>query len=140
MPTKTIVMVLDPDDHRRGEITVLDEAREAERMVETILERGTPRERIRIFDSTEIEMQVTHRPVVSFGSGSTSQPSTSEPCDSHGGAQASDEATPGEDAQDEFAPAVDSPADEPVSEPAAVSNGVRFSSLFKSDDVSREVE
>jgi len=66
MGTRYIVLVNDRDDPKHGEVTVLDDAKKAERLVETLLEAGFDTERFRVFTGTEMDMQVHHRPVVSL--------------------------------------------------------------------------
>lgn len=66
MAGKIIVLVSDRDDPKHGEITVMDDPKKAERLVETLLEAGFEQERIRIYRGGEVEMQVSHRPVVSL--------------------------------------------------------------------------
>jgi hypothetical protein len=61
---KVIVLIADPDDPKHGEIAVLDSNVEAERLVEVLLEAGTPPGRIRIFSGAELEAQVTQKPRV----------------------------------------------------------------------------
>jgi hypothetical protein len=63
---KVIVMVSDLDDAVHGEINVLDGPDLATRFVETLLESGFERERIRVFVGDEMMMEVHHRPVVSL--------------------------------------------------------------------------
>ena len=64
MTTKFIVLVADRDDPKHGEIVVVDTTAEAERLVETLLEAGFERERVRVFTGTEMEAQVSQRPKV----------------------------------------------------------------------------
>ncbi len=64
MDSKVIVLVADPGDPKHGEIVVLDTTAEAERLVETFLEAGFERERIRVFAGAEMEAQVSQRPKV----------------------------------------------------------------------------
>lgn len=54
MDNKVIVLVADPGDPKHGEIVVLDTTAEAERLVETFLEAGYERERIRVFAGAEM--------------------------------------------------------------------------------------
>lgn len=73
--TSMVVMLLDPDDAKRGEITVVDDAKAAARMVESFLEAGYKQERIRVFSATPLQMQIVHKPVVSFtDDGATTSP------------------------------------------------------------------
>ena len=132
MAGKTVVMVLDRDDPKRGEITMLAEAREAARLAEDLIESGVEVERIRIFDAVELEMRVVHKPIVSLGADNgDDQPGYAaeeplleheelEPVAVHAGG--SDDEQYGDDQQ-------------LLSEEPLMRNGVRFSSLFKSDDV-----
>ncbi len=66
MAASTIVMILDLDDPKRGEINVVNEAAEAERMVESLLQSGFAQDRIRVFSATGLELKIVHRPVVTF--------------------------------------------------------------------------
>jgi len=125
MTTKIIVLVSDLDDAKHGEITVLESAQKAARLVETLLGAGFDMERIRVFNSEEMEMQVTHRPVVALINGSAE------------GGESEDEEAPAE------APAPADKRREPVAsavsavyaaEPVSVPfhrDGVRFSTLFR---------
>ena len=64
MTTKFIVLVADRDDPKHGEIVVVDTTAEAERLVETLLDAGFDRERVRVFSGTEMEAHVSQRPKV----------------------------------------------------------------------------
>ena len=66
MSTKMIVLVDDKETEGSTEITVLDTAEQAERLVETLLEAGYAAQRVRIFAATQNEFVTTYRPVVSF--------------------------------------------------------------------------
>jgi hypothetical protein len=66
MTSNIVVLVLDADDPRHGEISVVEEPREAAGIMETLLEAGFPMERIRVFSGNEIEPAVTYRPIVSL--------------------------------------------------------------------------
>ena len=63
---KIIVLVSDRDDSKHGEISVLDDPRKAEQLVETLLEAGFEQQRIRVFAGKSGEFQVSHRPVVAL--------------------------------------------------------------------------
>lgn len=117
MAAKTVVMVLDRDDPRRGEITMLGGTEEAARLAEDLLESGIETERIRIFDATELTMKVAHKPVVSLGEGPAVEQPSELPEDDGPAPYVADE-SPGEPAEEE----------------PLVRNGVRFSSLFRSED------
>ncbi len=120
MAGKTVVMVLDRDDPKRGEITMLEDTHQAARLAEDLLESGIETERIRVFDATELTMKVAHKPVVSLGddAGDEQWPL---------GAQSTDETEP-------MPVLATEPQGEPAEEEPLVRNGVRFSSLFRSDD------
>jgi hypothetical protein len=132
MAGKTVVMVLDRDDPKRGEITMLREPQEAARFAEDLIESGVEVERIRIFDANELEMRVVHKPVVSLGTNDGDDPPADvveeppleheelEPVAVRSGASDDD---------------LDLPDGQSFSEEPLMRNGVRFSSLFKSDDV-----
>src|SRR3990172_5847725 len=66
MSTKMIVLVGDKEIEGSTEITVVDTAEQAERLVETLLEAGYAAARVRIFAATENGFATTYRPVVSF--------------------------------------------------------------------------
>ncbi len=66
MDEKIIVLVSDRDDSKHGEISVLDDPRKAEQLVETLLEAGFEQRRIRVFTGKSGEFQVSHRPVVAL--------------------------------------------------------------------------
>jgi hypothetical protein len=119
-------MVLDTDDSSRGEIKMVSEQSDAARLVEELLESGVDVERIHVFDAVQLALKVAHRPVVSLGAGAAEF--SADP--------------PEPDLQDEPEPVIvknEAPADDADSEAVTaeplVRNGVKFSSLFKSDDV-----
>src|SRR5713226_1745945 len=66
MAASMVVMVLDPDDPKRGEINVVNDARAAAQMVESFLEAGYEQNRVRVFSASPLEMRVVQKPVVSF--------------------------------------------------------------------------
>jgi hypothetical protein len=61
-----MVIVADPDDAKRGEINVVESPQKAARLVETLLEAGYDQTRIRVFNGSEMDMRVRHRPVVAL--------------------------------------------------------------------------
>lgn len=113
MDRNIIVMVVDPENPKRGEITIMDEPKEAARFAESLLLAGLEQDRIRVFAAAEVQVSVTHRPVVTLVAPTASpQPTPS---------QASDGDTTG-----------DQEAEPHTEEPTPfVQNGVRFSSLFR---------
>ena len=74
MVAKVIVLVADRDDPKHGEIVVVDTTAEAERLVETLLDAGFDRERVRVFSGTEMEAQVSQRSKVELVEGGLDAP------------------------------------------------------------------
>ena len=66
MSTKMIVLADGKETEGTTEITVVDTAEQAERLVETLLEAGYAAQRVRIFAGIENEFVTTYRPIVSF--------------------------------------------------------------------------
>ena len=123
MDNKTLVMIYDQDDNKHGEISVLDSPQKAARLVETLLEAGFERERIRIFTGDEMGMQVTHRPVVALvdGSAATAGETVEEaPAAQHTGSQQEVAAAPKAEKEQVAAAA-----------PPFIKDGVRFSAAFR---------
>jgi hypothetical protein len=118
--SNTLVVVYEQDEDRRGEITIVESPQKAARLVETLLEAGFERDRIRIFTGGEMSMQVTHRPVVALvDDGTTVKQAPSE----------TREASPkGSKAAVEAEPALAKAAakDAPLTR-----DGVRFSQAFR---------
>jgi hypothetical protein len=69
MSESVMVIVADPDDAKRGEINFVEGPQKAARLVETLLEAGYEQTRIRVFNGSEMDMRVRHRPVVALLSG-----------------------------------------------------------------------
>jgi hypothetical protein len=63
---KIIVLVGDRGDSNHGEISIMDDPRKAEKLVETLLEAGFEQERIHLFAGRESDFQVSRRPVVAL--------------------------------------------------------------------------
>ena len=126
MTKRTIVVVSDLDNSNHGEINVLDSPDGAARLVESLLESGYDSERIRVFTGDELEMQVTHRPVVTlkasdaFGAEEPEEDddSTADP-DREGADEGSDEETV---SVGRISTAMAAPY---------VKDGIRFSTLFR---------
>ena len=133
MAGRTVVMVLDRDDPSHGEIKMLADGNEAARLAEDLLESGVEVERIRVFDAVELSLKVAHRPVVSLGT-ETGEEFAAEPIESLDELDALPSWTSAP--QPEVAAEAELDLDcEPVTAEPLVRNVVRFSSLFKSDDV-----
>jgi hypothetical protein len=80
MSDKVIVLVRDRDDSKYGEMSVLDDVTKAERLLETLLEAGFQRDRIKVFYGDRMELQVTYKPAVTLASeGSPRQVDAHEP-------------------------------------------------------------
>jgi hypothetical protein len=132
---KIIVLVSDRGDSKHGEISVVDEPRKAEKLVETLLEAGFEQERIHVFSGRESEFQVSQRPVVALvGDGEeeeaqptvvTPEPALAEPVpDLERTATASGQEDGGDGAEAE--------TEEEVPATAEAGAPVKFSSLFRS--------
>lgn len=126
--SKAIVLVTDRDDAKHGEITVVDDLRKAERLVETLLEAGFDRERVQVFVGNSLDLQVTHRAVVSLvGDGLSAE------------GEGADAAADTDEVESEHRTTVADPdpaevhAEAEESDPVTAYSrgGVRFSSLFK---------
>ncbi len=125
MSDRIIVMVSDLDDAKHGEISVMEGPHRAARLVETLLEAGFDQARIRVFTGDEMEMQVTHRPVVALVNNDVG----ARPDEAHEPAEEPAEA----EADAELVAAVPKAKAE-LEEVAAtpfVKDGVRFSSQFR---------
>lgn len=127
MSDKVIVLVSDLDDGQHGEVNVFEDQEKAARLIESLLESGFEQERIRVFGGDEMEMQVTHRPVVALVGAEMDAASAEEETED-------DESdAPEEDAEPVAArsSSVRAEAREEVAATPFVKDGVRFSSLFK---------
>ena len=113
MTAKVIVLVADRDDPKHGEIVVVDTTAEAERLVETLLDAGFDRERVRVFSGTEMEAHVSQRPKVELVERGLAEPALAEP-----------------------APAGDPSAEEEV-QPAEALGGVHVAEVEKENSPSR---
>ena len=81
---KVIVFVADRGDQRLGEVSVFDSSGEAERLLETLLEAGYDRQRIRVFSGAEMEARVSQRPIVALVSGDQKEAGAGEEVGSEG--------------------------------------------------------
>jgi hypothetical protein len=124
MASKTLVMIYDKDDGKHGEISVMESPQKAARLVETLLEAGFERDRIRVFTGDEMGMQVTHRPVVALVDGSVSetQEEAQAPAPEPEAEQEEVAAAPAKSEKEEVAVASAAPF---------TKDGVRFSSAFR---------
>ncbi len=113
---KFVLVVSDESDGKHGEISVLDSAHEAERLVETLLEAGFDQERIRVLTGSETEFVTTYRPVVSLAD------------------EANPTTVPARPASDQAEPEVVEVGAEAEGEPVEANsgNGRSMSSLFRS--------
>ena len=102
MTSKVIVFVADGGDQRFGEVSVFDSSGEAERLLETLLEAGYDRQRIRVFSGAEMEARVSQRPVVALVTGDQEEVSESESPEALADQK---EAAGGEDGEPEAEPA-----------------------------------
>ena len=100
--SKVIVFVAGRGDPRFGEVRVFDISGEAERLVETLLEAGYDRQRIRVFCGVEMEARVSQRPVVALVTGDREEVSESESPEALADQK---EAAGGEDGESEAEPA-----------------------------------
>lgn len=125
MTARTMILVSDGDGSGRVQLLEFADGNEAEQRLEQLLEEGVPQESIRAFNAVELEMQVSHRPVVSLNGGAaggaTAAPSESAP------SAANSQVEQGGAAEADGAPAAG------ASDPQGSRDGVRFSSLFKPD-------
>jgi hypothetical protein len=137
MPAKVIVMVADKEDERRGEITVLEDPRKAELLIETLLEAGFEEERIRLYTGDKTDIQVAYRPVVALmnESGASERPAAPPVRER--------EPAPVPQPVAEPEPVLVSAGRQPEqSEQEAtpfVKDGVRFSSLFQTTHLTKSV-
>ncbi len=127
--SKAIVLVADRDDAKHGEITVVDDLRKAERLVETLLEAGFDRERIQVFVGNSLGMQVAQRAVVSLvGDGVSAEGEGADPATDTGEVESGQRTAVADPEPAE----VQAEAEESDPDAAYSRGGVRFSSLFKS--------
>ncbi len=127
MSGKMIVLVSDLDDARHGEITVVENPIKAARLLETLLEAGFEQERIRVFSGAEMEMQVTHRPVVALVGSDQPQENTAPAAKDEPSHEAGEE----EGELQEAAPRAKAEMLEEVGATPFVKDGVKFSTLFR---------
>ena len=128
MSNEVIVLVSDLDDANHGEVNTLGSQEEASKLIESLLESGFEKERIRAFQAKKIALQVSHRPVVALVGGG--QPAAVD-SDSELSAEKGDESP---EPERELV-AVGAPVKVEVRREVAprpfIKDGVRFSSLFR---------
>lgn len=133
MSDNVIVLVSDLDTGKHGEVNVFESHEEAAHLIESLLESGFEQERIRVFTGSEMEMHVTHRPVVALVGGDAS--SGHVPAEREAEEEDEEEALeePVEEREPVAARAQSTRAEikEEVSATPFVKDGVRFSSLFR---------
>lgn len=66
MANSVMVMILDQDNSKHGEVKLLSGPEEAARHIQSLIESGFEQNRIRAFYADRMEMQVSHRPVVAL--------------------------------------------------------------------------
>jgi hypothetical protein len=130
MSNKVIVMVSDLDDASHGEINILEGPEAAVQFVETLLESGFEQERVRVFGGDELQMQVSHRPVVSLIVGNSRGRKEDAPREEEA-AQALPEQHLEQVAASKTVAARAKAVMEEVAAQPFVRNGVRFSSQFR---------
>ncbi len=130
MSEKIIVLVSDRGDSKHGEISIVDDPRKAEKLVETLLEAGFEQERIRVFSGRQSDFQVSQRPIVALvGEGEEGEP----PVGVGGEAVAVPERAPdAEETETDGRQQEESKTEEEVSAAAEAGAPVKFSSLFRS--------
>lgn len=128
MAARTIILIRDRDDAERMELAEFTEPHEAERYLEQLLVDGVPPDAVRVFNAVELDMQVSHRPVVSLNTGGEQAQAAPQPQDPAPAAANSEIQQPG--AVPEANGAAAGPTTETREQPF-VRDGVRFSELFK---------
>jgi len=125
---KIIVLVSDRGDSKHGEISVVDEPRKAEKLVETLLEAGFEQERIHVFAGSQSDFQVSQRPVVALvGEGEEEEPRVGVAEQEAAAPEPAPDATETGDREIE-----ESETEEEVPATAETAAPVKFSSLFRS--------
>lgn len=127
-------MVSDLDDGRHGEINIFEEPGKATELIESLLGSGFEQERIRVFHGDEMEMQVSHRPVVALVGGEEQTAAEQPPEAVQDEAPEAEVTTSHTEEPAAMAASMSSVRAEFQEEVAAapfVKDGVRFSSQFK---------
>lgn len=125
MGARTIILISDDDGSGRIQLLEFANGHEAEAHLEQLIADGVPQEAIRAFNAVEMQMQVSHRPVVSLSGGASGEAAAApEPAAATANTQVQD----GEAVAQGAAAAAEGEGDTPM-----IRDGVRFSSLFKPD-------
>jgi hypothetical protein len=127
---KIVVLVSDRGDSRHGEISIVEDPRKAEKLVETLLEAGFEEGRIHVFAGRESDFQVSQRPVVAL----VDEGEEGEPQDDVAGEEAAgpEPTADVEEIDIDGRQEEESEAEEEVPTVAQTAAPVRFSSLFRS--------
>lgn len=128
MSARMLILIRDRDNVDRFELAEFSDGPEAERYLEQLMADGVPQEAIRAFNAVELDMQVSHRPVVSLNGVPGAQ--SPQPVREEFGAAANSQVQ--EAAADTQAAQVSGADIDETGQPF-VRDGVRFSSLFKPD-------
>lgn len=128
MSARTLILIRDKDNPDRVELAEFEDGHEAERYLEQLIADGVPQDAVRAFNAVELDMKVSHRPVVSLnGSGTARSESPREEMAAAANSQLQDGSLVSPDA-----PAAAVVETDENGQPF-VRDGVRFSSLFKPD-------
>lgn len=121
-----MILISDSDGSGRVQLLEFTDGNEAVQRLEQLIAEGIPQESIRAFNAVELEMQVSHRPVVSLNGaasgGESAAPAQAAP------ASVNSQTEAGESVQQDAASVAEGEGETPM-----VRDGVRFSSLFKPD-------
>jgi len=127
---KIIVLVSDRGDSKHGEISIVDDPRKAEKLVETLLEAGFEQDRIHVFAGRASDFQVSQRPVVALvGEGEEDEPQVRLAGEEAAAPEPAPDATETETGDREIE---ESETEEEVPATAETAAPVKFSSLFRS--------
>ena len=130
MSEKIIVLVSDRGDSKHGEISIVDDPRKAEKLVETLLEAGFEQDRIHVFAGRASDFQVSQRPVVALvGEGEEEEPRVGVAEQEAAAPEPAPDATETETGDREIE---ESETEEEVPATAETAAPVKFSSLFRS--------
>jgi hypothetical protein len=119
MTSQFMVLLTEEKGAARGELKFLASATDVAHYIETLLEGGFDRESIRVFHGSEIELEISYRPVVSLSAAAEPPPpeEPEAPAPAAAESQNGDVPAEGDAAEGE--------------EVQGVRNGVRFSELFR---------